>query len=63
MMWIQNMNLQSEKEERRTDVSTDDMESRVVPPQQKDVKKKNDARSEDVDSEAESSKKKDGEGR
>ena len=41
-------------------VTTVDMESGVVPPQQRDVKKKNHARSKDVDLEAESSKKKDG---
>ena len=59
-MWIQNLNHQSEREERRTDVTIDDMESGIVQPQQKDVKKTNHAMSKDVDLEAESSKKKDG---
>ena len=46
-MWIQNLNHQSEMEERRTDVTTCDMESGVVPPQHKYVKKQNHARSKD----------------
>ena len=46
-MWVQNLNRQNEIEERRTGVTTDDMESGVVPPQHKYVKKQNHARSKD----------------